>query len=85
MNWVSKDQSIETLYPVPMYTLVLNISAGLWLEFFVVLITRCSGMALAYWCTSSSLTKLFVCIGMNGARLVVLWLLVALWLAQIDC
>ena len=32
------------LYPVPMYTLVLNISAGLGLEFFVV---RCSGMALA--------------------------------------
>ena len=82
---ICNDQGIEALYPVPMYTLVLNIYAGLWLEFFVVLITRCSGMALAYWCTSSSLTKLFVCIGMNGARLVVLWLLVALWLAQVDC
>ena len=62
--------------------IVLNNSAGLWL---IVLITRCSGMTLAYWCTSSNLTKLFVCIGMNGASLVVLWLLVALWLAQIDC
>ena len=64
---------------------MLKNSAGLWLELFVVLIARCSGMALAYWCTSSSLTKLFVCVGMNGARFVVLGLLAALWLAQIDC